>query len=157
MAPGPMLGSKNQSEIQKVEESERQNGNDGPAGKYSRRSSRGARLVYILGKRPQSFLSYSFENKLCGTGRRSQTASVCGVDFVLVLQKKRKKKKNAGPMLHVWPCAKSQADEADGWNSLSGESGKNGKIRREVKKQATELVGKEVRVNKVYTVNDVTL
>lgn len=41
MAPGPMLGSKSQSEIQKEEESERQNGNDGPAGKYSSGSSRG--------------------------------------------------------------------------------------------------------------------
>ena len=45
----------------------------------------------MLGKRPPSFLSYSFENKLGGTGRRSQTASGCGVDFVLVPQKKRAK------------------------------------------------------------------
>lgn len=84
MVPGPMLGSKSQSELQKKEESERQNGNDGPAGKYSSPSSRRGRLVYMLGKRPPSFLSYSFENKLHGTGRRSQTASGCGVDFVLV-------------------------------------------------------------------------
>lgn len=41
MPPGPMLGSKSQSEKQKEEESERQNGNDGPAGKYSSRSSKG--------------------------------------------------------------------------------------------------------------------
>lgn len=84
MAPGPMLGSKSQSKIQKEEESERENGNDGPAGKYSNRNSGGS-LVYMLGKRPLSFLSYSFENKLCGAGRHSQTASGRGVDFVLDL------------------------------------------------------------------------
>lgn len=43
----------------------------------------GARLVYILGKRPLSFLSSSFENKVCGTDRRSQTVSGCAVDFVV--------------------------------------------------------------------------
>lgn len=64
----------------------------------------GARLAYILGERPPSFLSSSFENKLCGTGRRSQTVSGCGVDFVVVLKKKRKE---GPPVLHVWPCAKS--------------------------------------------------
>lgn len=43
----------------------------------------GARLVYILGKRPLSFLSSSFENKVCGTDRRSQPVSGCAVDFVV--------------------------------------------------------------------------
>lgn len=68
----------------------------------------GERLAYTLGKRPPSFLSYSFENKPCGTGRHSQTASGCGVDFVLFLNKK-------GPLvLHVWPYAKSQARRIGG-------------------------------------------
>lgn len=51
----------------------------------------------MLGKRPPSFLSYSFENKLCGTSRRSQTASGCGVDFVLALEKKKKKGPTGAP------------------------------------------------------------
>lgn len=38
------------------------------------------RLVYILGKRRPSFLSSSFENKLCGTGRRCRTVSGCVVE-----------------------------------------------------------------------------
>ena len=78
----------------------------------------------MLGKRPPSFLSYSFENKLCGTSRRSQTASGCGVDFVLALEKKKKKKKKGPPVHHVWPCAKSQAREGAFWGA-KGEKGGN--------------------------------
>lgn len=81
----------------------------------------------MLGKRPPSFLSYSFENKLCGTGRRCQTASGCGVDFVFALPKKKRKKKGKGPpVLHVWPSAKSQAEEAEGRNSLGAKRGRGG-------------------------------
>ncbi len=88
----------------------------------------------MLGKRPPSFLSYSFENKLCGTGRRSQTASGCGVDFVLVLQKKKKDKKvhrcsMCGPMLKVRP---KKRREGIVWE----QKGEEGEIRREVGKQA---------------------
>lgn len=106
MAPGPMPGSKGQSEIQKWEASERQNGNDGPAGRFSIVVTVGTRLAYILGKRPPSLLSSSFGNELCGTDRRSQSVSECGVDFVVVLNTKTKQNK-AAPVLHVWPCAKS--------------------------------------------------
>lgn len=42
------------------------------------------------------------------TGRHSQTASGCGVDFVSVFQKKKKLSKKEQPILHVWPRATSQ-------------------------------------------------
>lgn len=77
----------------------------------------------MLGKRPPSFLSYSFENKLCGTSRRSQTASGCGVDFVLALEKKKKK---GPPVHHVWPCAKSQAERAERGAAFWGAKGEKG-------------------------------
>lgn len=43
----------------------------------------GTTLVYMEGKKAKEFfLSYSFENKLCGTERCRQAASGCGVYFV---------------------------------------------------------------------------
>lgn len=54
---------------------ERQNGNAGPAGRFSVVVTVGARVAYILGKRPPSFLCSSFGNKPCGTDRRSQSVS----------------------------------------------------------------------------------
>lgn len=82
----------------------------------------------MLGKRPPSFLSYSFENKLCGTSRRSQTASGCGVDFVLALEKEKKKKKRAhrctmcGPVLKVRPTERREEQRSGG---AKGEKGGN--------------------------------
>lgn len=107
MPPGPMLGSKSQSEKQKEEESERQNGNDGPAGKYSSRSSKGGGgLVYMLVKRPPCFLSYSFENKL---HRQAQSNCIwVWSGFCLGLPKKKKTlKKRTTDSPCVAPCYKS--------------------------------------------------
>lgn len=54
---------------------------------------------YICGaKRPPSFLSYSFRNKLCGKKRHHQIASGCGVDFVFT-------KTKGLSLLSVWPLA----------------------------------------------------
>lgn len=66
------------------------------------------RLVYVLDKRPPSFLSSSFENKLYGTCRRCRTVSGCAVE-----------KYKDPPVLHVWPCAKSHGIKKSR-NSLGG-------------------------------------
>lgn len=61
------------------------------------------RLVYICwAKGHRVFSAIHFENKLRGTGRRSQTASGCGVDFVLVLREKKGHRCSmCGPVLKV--------------------------------------------------------
>ena len=124
MAPGPMLGSKSQLEIQKEEESKRQNGNDGPAGKYSSRSSRrGGRDWYICWAKGHRVFSAIHLKTNCA----AQAGAVklhLGVEWILFLVLKTKKK--GPPVLHVWPYAKSQAEEADRRNSLGAKRGKLG-------------------------------
>lgn len=106
MPPGPMLGSKSQSEKQKEEESERQNGNDGPAGKYSSRSSKGGGWYICWSKGHHVFSAIHLKTNC--TGRHSQTASGCGVDFVSVFRKKKKPlKKRTTDSPCVAPCYKS--------------------------------------------------
>lgn len=125
MPPGPMLGSKSQSEKQKEEESERQNGNDGPAGKYSSRSSKGGGLVYMLVKRPPCFLSYSFENKL---HRQAQSNCIwVWSGFCLGLPKKNLSKKEQ-PILHVWPRATSQ--DRRQWKIIKRTGGKGSEFEQ---------------------------
>lgn len=93
MALGPMLGSKSQSEIQKEEESERQNGNDGPAGKYSSRSS-GGEYWYISWAKGHRVFSAIHLKTNCATVKQH-----LGVEWILSWSSKKEKKKK------TWPCS----------------------------------------------------
>lgn len=87
----------------------------------------GAKLVYILGKRPLSFLSSSFENKVCRTDRRSQTVSGCAVDFVVG--------PTGAPCVAL--CKKSdwkKGEKDESWDK----NRKEGEIRRTVGKTSEE-------------------
>lgn len=123
MAPGPMLGSKSQSETQREEDRKRQNGNDGPAGKYSSRSSR-ERDGYICWAKGHRVFSAIHLKTNCAA-QAGAVKPQLGVEWILFWPSKRKKKKGP-PVHHVWPCAKSQAERAERGAAFWGAKGEKG-------------------------------
>lgn len=123
MAPGPMLGSNSQSETQREEDRKRQNGNDGPAGKYSSRSSR-ERDGYICWAKGHRVFSAIHLKTNCAA-QAGAVKPQLGVEWILFWPSKRKKKKGP-PVHHVWPCAKSQAERAERGAAFWGAKGEKG-------------------------------
>ena len=119
MAPGPMLGSKSQSETQREEDRKRQNGSDGPAGKYSSRSSRG-RDGYICWAKGHRVFSAIHLKTNCA----AQAGAVkphLGVEWILFWPSKRKKKKKKKGS---WDWRGGPGQKAGGGRGVAG--GKRG-------------------------------
>lgn len=113
MPPGPMLGSKRQSEKQKEEEGERQNGNDGPAGKYGSLSCVcvcwGGGGLYIYWSKGHHVFSAIHLKTNCAA-QASTVKLHLGVEWILSWSSKKKKKspkKRTTDSPCVAPCYKS--------------------------------------------------